>query len=203
MTERAKKGSLKGLVCAVDGCAESMYSRLMCKRHYKQLHRTGTAKPGVKGMHGSPEERFWTYVDAAAADECWLWNGHRNKNGYGTLRSKTTTLAVHRVSYEMHKGKIPEGLVIRHMCNNPPCVNPNHLLVGTNLDNVMDKVRAGRTPVNESHGNCKYSNEVVAQIRAATGRRKDIAKAFGVSESQVGNIRSGAQRPPETIEKEV
>jgi hypothetical protein len=194
--ERAKKGSLKGLICTVDECCEPMYSKQMCKRHYKQAYRTGVAKPGIKGMHGTPQERFWTYVDKKDRDECWIWTGRRDRGGYGTLRTKTSQVRAHRVSFEIHKGEIPEGMVIRHTCHNPPCVNPNHLLSGTNLDNVMDKVLAGRCRTNEDHPNTKFSNEVVAQVRAAKGKRKDIAKQFGISESQVGNIRSGAQRPP-------
>jgi hypothetical protein len=191
---RAKKGSLKGLICTIDGCDNSMSIKRMCVRHYKQFHRTGMATPGVIGMHGTPEERFWRYVEKKGLDECWPWMGNRDKDGYGSLRTKTSQVRAHRVSFQIHNSESIVGLVVRHKCNNPSCVNPHHLLVGTNQDNVDDKMAAGNEPRNESHGNCKFSNETVALVRSATGTRKDIARQFGVSESQTGNIRSGAQR---------
>lgn len=201
MEERAKKGSLKGLICTVEDCGNPMYSRLMCKRHYKQLHRTGTAKLGIKGMHGTPEERFWNYVEKGAPDECWEWQGNRDKDGYGSLRTKTSQVRAHRVSFQMHNDESIDRLVVRHKCNNPPCVNPKHLLCGTHTENMSDKVLAGTVLLNERHPNCKFSNKVVELVRLATGKRKDIAKHFGMSASQVGNIRSGAQRPIITKEE--
>lgn len=195
MIERAKKGSLKGKTCTIYGCSDGAYAKTMCKRHYKQLARTGVAKPGTKGMHGTPQERFWNYAQRGEPGECWNWTGNKDKDGYGSLRSLTTQIRAHRLSYEMHNGAIPDGHVVRHSCHNPSCVNPGHLLTGTQQDNVNDTMQAGHIRVNEAHPNCKFSNEVVAEVRQSSGKRKDIAKAFGISESQVGNIRSGAQRP--------
>lgn len=193
--ERAKKGSLKGLTCIVEDCSEPMHSKQMCIRHYKQWHRTGKAKSGIKGKHGTPEQRFWTYVQKGGIDECWPWLGNRDKDGYGSLRTPKTQLRAHRLSYQIHKGEIPAGMVIRHTCHNPSCVNPSHLLFGTVLDNNRDKVKAGRSLTNELHPNTKFSNEVVAQVRQASGTSRAIAIQFGISESQVKNIRHHRQRP--------
>lgn len=193
---RVKKGALKGLACIVPNCTEPAHSRAMCKRHYHQANRTGQVTTDKRGMHGTPAERFWHWVEKGSEDACWLWQGMTDKDGYGTLKDGRNLLRAHRISYEIHKGEIPDGHLIRHSCHTPGCVNPKHLSTGTHLDNAMDKTLAGRAPVNEVHWNCKYSNEVVAAVRSATGLRKDIAARFGMSESQVGNIRSGAQRKP-------
>jgi HNH endonuclease len=191
---RAKKGSLKGLTCTVDGCNEPMYSKEMCKRHYKQLHRTGSAKAGLKGKHGTVQERFWHHVDKKSDAECWNWLGRLDKNGYGSLRTPQTQLRAHRVSFQIHNSTKIEGLIVRHLCNNPSCVNPAHLASGTQTDNMRDRELAGNVPRNETHPNMKFTDDVVEQVRNLTGTYKEIGAKFGMSESQVGNIKRKAQR---------
>lgn len=196
MHEKAKRGSLKGRTCKVDGCDSEMRCREMCLRHYLQFIRHRVITPGVKEKSIPPERRFWSFVTKGSNDECWIWNGSRNKYGYGKIRTLTAQLFAHRLSYEMHKGPIPDGQIVRHMCHNPPCVNPAHLLVGTYKDNSDDKFRAGRGQFNEDHPRTKYSNEVVAKIRSFNGSYREIAKVFGISEGQARNIRNYTHRPP-------
>ena len=92
-------------------------------------------------------ERFWSNVKVKSVDECWVYGTHSNKKRYPTIleagRGSKCKL-VHRLSYEVHKGEIPTGLVVMHTCDNPPCVNPNHLQTGTNEDNNKDKDIKGR-----------------------------------------------------------
>jgi hypothetical protein len=92
-------------------------------------------------------QRFWAKVKIGAADACWEWQGFRLPKGYGTIgvggRAGGKQLA-HRVSYELEYGLIPEGLLVCHSCDNPPCVNPKHLYVGSYADNLTDMHRKGR-----------------------------------------------------------
>jgi hypothetical protein len=93
----------------------------------------------------SLEDRFWAKVDKSG--ECWVWTGSRNWAGYGYLgavRGHGRQLAAHRVSWELANGSIPEGLHVLHHCDNPPCVRPEHLFVGTRSDNLSDAGRKGR-----------------------------------------------------------
>lgn len=196
MNERAKKGSLKGLICIVAGCCGPMHARQMCKRHYKQVNRTGEAKASPKGRHGTPAERFWHFAQPGEPDGCWEWQGNRDKDGYGTLRTSLSLIRAHRVSYEIHKGGVPANLVVRHTCHNPSCVNPAHLLLGTHQDNVNDKMLAGRCPRNEDHPNCKFSDEVVEAVRSSSGPAHAVGALFQMSPSHVRNIRRGDQRQP-------
>lgn len=77
---------------------------------------------------------------------CWLWLGGRDRAGYGWVYYDGRTVGAHRVAWEMHSGKsIPEGVIVRHVCDNPPCVNPAHLLLGTKGDNTSDMYKRGRT----------------------------------------------------------
>lgn len=191
---RVKKGALKGLTCIVPGCEEPQNARAMCKRHYSQAYRGVAVKADRRGMHGSPAERFWHWVDKGDSSACWLWQGKTDKDGYGTLKAGPKLLRAHRISYEIHKGQIPGGHLIRHSCHTPGCVNPAHLSTGTTLDNARDKAIAGRARSNEAHPNCKFSDQVVKAVLASTGPRKQIAQKFGMSESQVSNIRNGVQR---------
>lgn len=92
------------------------------------------------------QEAFWSRVDRRGPDECWEWRGHLNGDGYGLLsRGVGPPIRAHRVSWEMHNGRpIPTGLIVRHSCDNPPCINPNHLLIGTRADNMADTMSRGR-----------------------------------------------------------
>jgi hypothetical protein len=114
--------------------------------------KSGTARyaPGhnLRTTEADVVARFWAKV--RKGDGCWEWQASRNSSGYGWFRfgpqgSRTPTGA-HRVSYVLTKGPIPEGMQVLHRCDNPPCVNPSHLFLGTNDDNHADKVAKGRHP---------------------------------------------------------
>jgi hypothetical protein len=84
------------------------------------------------------------YLHPGAPDDCWPWRGTRDSHGYGVASIVGKQQKAHRISYEAYKGAIPAGLFVRHTCDNPPCCNPHHLLVGTPRDNMDDKVQRGR-----------------------------------------------------------
>lgn len=92
----------------------------------------------------SEEEKFWHKVEKTA--KCWIWTGYKNKKGYGTFYKITEkqTVRAHRFSYELHKGKFNKKLLICHKCDNPSCVNPEHLFLGTAKDNTNDCIKKGR-----------------------------------------------------------
>jgi hypothetical protein len=99
--------------------------------------------------HMTTDERFWEKVERGPADQCWPWTGSRNSSGYGTFATGTTRATIrvvlaHRHAWEMHHFAIPTGYRILHACDNPPCVNPGHLMLGSARANLVDASRKGR-----------------------------------------------------------
>jgi hypothetical protein len=89
--------------------------------------------------------RFWSKVNTKAGDEaCWTWKDAPNEGGYGTMSVAGTKILAHRIAWTLTNGPVPAKLLVLHRCNNPPCVNPAHLFVGTHADNAMDMEEKGR-----------------------------------------------------------
>jgi len=162
------------------------------------------------------EVRFWAKVDKSAGEDgCWIWTAKRNLGGYGHfwdgtyLASGRNRLAIaSRWVYEHTNGPIPDNLLVCHRCDNPPCVNPSHLFLGTRDDNLRDmmnkgrdrhpcgpdhgmRLRPDRTPKGVRNGRAKLTEVEVLAIREAheAGRsQRAVARDFGVRPETVGHI---------------
>ena len=119
---------------------------------------------------------------------CMEWVGATSNSGYGRRRIRGRSYSAHRVAYERAYGSIPEGMVVMHSCDNKLCVNPDHLSVGTQSENILDSIRKGRTPVGEDRPESKLTNDQVISIRKDTGLQKDIAKKHGITQAMVSLI---------------
>jgi hypothetical protein len=126
---------------------------------------------------------------------CWLWTGAINGGGYGALRIGNKQWHAHRLSYVMAHGEPPAlQPVIRHLCNNPSCVNPDHLAAGTTLDNAQDRVAAGTQVRGSQQHNAKLTEawipEIIAQHRAGATER-GLARQYGVSQRTITFVLQG------------
>ena len=139
------------------------------------------------------ESLFWAKVNKS--DGCWEWNASRNNKGYGRFLARGQSTGAHRVSYELHNGPIPNGMSVLHKCDNPPCVNPAHLFLGTNADNNADKMAKGRHRAlkGSDHRLAKMTEADVVVIKSTRGVLPGyiVAECFGVVQTTISNIHSG------------
>lgn len=122
---------------------------------------------------------------------CWIWTACTLPNGYGQIAIDGRTKRAHRVSYELHIGRIPKGLCVLHTCDVRSCVNPSHLWLGTCKDNHVDMMQKGRgaSTKGERNGFSKLTEKQVLEIRAASGFHRQIASRYGIGATQVGRIK--------------
>jgi hypothetical protein len=149
------------------------------------------------------EERFWERVTKGSDTECWLWK--RNGKRYGYCWSKNKNVMVHRISWEIaNKQPVPEGLCVLHHCDNTLCVNPLHLWLGTQLDNIRDRETKGRGNYSgitldqrgEKNRRAKLKNSDIPEIRRllkAGHTQREIAKLFNICQATIYLIKHGKQ----------
>lgn len=144
----------------------------------------------VSGHNAKPiplEERFWQKVAKGGPDDCWEWQAARTSFGYGITRIGPghSNRHAHRVAWEFENGPIPDGLYVCHSCDNPPCVNPAHLWLGTPAENNMDALRKGRSGT----WLCVADVRTIRRLHAAGEvSQRELARQFRTSPSNIGQI---------------
>lgn len=140
------------------------------------------------------KKRFYDRAFPEPNSGCWLWTGKLRKNGtntYGIGRYNGQDKLAHRVSYEIHYGPIPKGLVVRHKCNNSYCVNPEHLELGTHEENMKDMVASGRSARGSKNANAKLSEKDVTFIFQSELELEELSKMFDMSVKYLKDIKRG------------
>lgn len=168
-------------VCSVDGCERKHKARGFCDRHYDRFSRSDQFAP-LKKLSFS--DYFWMKVDSRGKDECWLWTGAHTSAGYGIQNvERHLKLATH-VSWFLHHGVWPAPLFALHECDNPPCVNPNHLFLGTFKDNGEDMTAKGR----QASKLCVEDVRKIRRLRTKGSTVTALGKQFGVHHGHISDI---------------
>lgn len=193
--------------CAKDGCEKLVNSRATyCRNHFRtpeilenlarigrERRQTEETKRKIAKAHTKPiKQRFWSKVNIKGLFDCWEWMAYKDKKGYGRCNFFTDTL-VHRIAWILIYGKIPKGLFVCHHCDNPSCVNPAHLFLGTHKDNMNDRDKKGRQSHSmgkkgSKHNFARFTEEQIIAIRVlyqAGIRQYEIAKMYNVDKDHI------------------
>jgi hypothetical protein len=135
------------------------------------------------------KQRFNEKVVTGPVHKCWHWAGAINGDGYGNMKVGGVALGAHRISYELHHSPIPDGMHVMHKCDNPACVNPAHLKLGTHLDNMKDMYSKGRRKAA-----AKLSSDDVKQVVNGNASAKVLSLVFGVSSARINQLRRAHAR---------
>lgn len=177
-------------ICAVAECARPSRKRGWCGKHYQRWVSHGNPETILTNYGMDTAERFWSKVDRGGPDDCWPWMASTFQDGRGKFWLDGANRVASRVAWELENGPITAD-VVRHRCDNPPCCNPAHLVPGTVLENVMDRVTRGRGARGEAINNAVLTEDRVVALLA---RRTEgasygrLAAEFGVSAGAVRDI---------------
>lgn len=148
------------------------------------MHKMRERDPLGRYIITDPVPRFWERV--LKSDGCWEWTGIKHYKGYGEFTPLGhRKVKAHRYSYILHYGPISDEIQVLHKCDNPPCVRPDHLFLGTNLDNKIDSMQKGRHAKHERNGSAKVTMDQVEEIRrtysGGTVTQTSLARLYGLS----------------------
>ena len=181
--------------CSIDGCQKPLLARGWCSAHYAKWKKYGDPLEVRQVQHHglSLKERFW--INVSRGNGCWHWTGYLDPNGYGRINVENTPKLAHRLSWEIEHGVIlTPNQHVCHKCDNPKCVRPSHLFLGDQAKNMADKMAKGRHAFGvsrgEAHGCAKLTESDVRAIRGSGKAGKSLAEEFGISNSQVSDIRN-------------
>ncbi len=194
---------MKKIRCPFNECTRPGRDGGLCSGHRFQVghgYPLTPIPPGTGRLARSLSDRLWERVNKNGPvirpelGACWVWTGRGRPRGYGRLQgSDGRVITAHRASWAIANGPIPAGMFVCHHCDNPPCVNPGHLFVGTSADNMRDMASKGRSSchVGERNPKAKLTADDVIDIRRRSNDGEthvSIAKLFGISDAQVCTI---------------
>lgn len=178
-------------LCAIYSCARVSRVKELCQNHYQQLHLYGTGTRQHKKSPTDLRTRFTQRYGHCTVTGCWLWIGSKNTGGYGDIKDPARgMLRAHRLSWELAYGPIPIGKWVLHKCDRPICVNPSHLFLGSQTDNMRDM--AFKKRYSECRGAANHSAKLtehdVIAIRGSDRPPSDLARQHNVSRGCINLI---------------
>lgn len=165
------------------------FLRRDCSAKYRFKNKPNPDFRSLKGRVVNTEEKFWSLVNKS--DGCWLWTGSKNENGYGVFSYRGKEWRAHRLAYFFINGHIPEDEKACHQCDTPACVNPHHIFLGSQTENIKDCVSKNRNQRGERSGHAKLTELDVIAIRGDSRSGKLIGEQYGISRNHANSIKKG------------
>lgn len=180
------------MTCKIDGCSKPAARRGWCHMHHSRWRSNGDPLATQIGPWDEPAADRLARNSQRMPNGCIVWTGAKDKDGYGKFNKKGWPGRAHRAAYAVTHGPIPQGAMVRHTCDNPPCINPDHLRIGNALDNATDRVQRDRfDKTNPRYNRVRLSMEAAQEIRAkyrAGARQRDLAQQYGVGRDQISRV---------------
>jgi hypothetical protein len=189
--------------CSIENCENKYHGKGFCNKHYEKNKAYGDPLVGkTNSQNKAGTKEYISENSEIDINNCWIWKRSKDKYGYGMSGLKGKLIGAHRLSYLTFVGEIPNNLFVLHNCDNRACVNPKHLFLGTQEDNMKDMVNKNRQAKGEDQGNSKLVQKEVNEIRTlwsaelalrAKGKnsqlsQRKLAKRFRVSQKTISDI---------------
>lgn len=170
--------------CTVEGCDEKQHSKGYCRMHAERARKHGDPNTRLQLRGASAEEKLSHFSKENPRTGCMEWTGRVDKDGYGVVRVfGIKDRRASRVAYSVFVGEIPSGAQVLHKCDNPRCINPKHLFLGTCADNMKDKSKKGR------HHNARLTDQEVRAIRESNETMRLLAERYCLSIPSIQQIK--------------
>jgi hypothetical protein len=160
--------------------------------HYSMYYRNGQLEEHSLNINKPIIERIRVKTIQSPDSDCLLWTGSIDQNGYPLITISRKTKRVHRVVYEIKNGVIPNGMAILHKCDVRNCINPLHLMIGTQLENIIDMDAKSRRHIlrSEDNGNAKLTKKTAIEIYNSSLSQRALASHYKVSKTTIANIKN-------------
>lgn len=172
--------------CSIPACEDLIFRRSWCVKHYGRWQRHRNPLTLLRVL---PIKRLAKHYKANEQTGCWEWTAALTKYGYGKFDFNGDSDIAHRVAYKLFRGPIPKKMLVCHHCDNPICVNPKHLFLGTPKENMQDAMKKGRMTRGNKLWSAKLNDKQVKEILGSSELRSEIAIQYDVSWSTIDCIK--------------
>lgn len=183
----------QGVKCSIEECGGRIVAKGLCDKHYRRARKFGSAT-ARNDRYGIPLRERLVARSQRVENGCIEWIGTKNDDGYGNIKIGRRNCLVHRIAFELDRGLIQVGKCVCHHCDNPSCINVDHLFLGTRAENTADMLEKRRHCYGERNPKAKLSDRQIEEIRNSLDSGRIVAERLGIAKSYVSKLRRMERR---------